>query len=358
MILVAGNRSSLKTALRQRRRVRAPLLRGFGGFVEGEGDDGCVELIFSSVDGEIGADLRMFFVDIGHGDGFAQGWGHAARSHFADVCITHEDGHILTGGAFGVDLKAYEGDGWAAGFVFFGECFLADECLAVGLGGFIEVHGKGHVDGMGGDVFAEFMTIEGEPGFEAEGVAGGQAARLEIKVGLDRNRFFLQQTHSHLDGRGREEDFDAVLAGVASAGDEDFHNHHVFGDEAEAFEFGDFFGDRTNELHNLGPLDGNHGGLFSATLKLDFEAAVVDDGVHMSDNLVSVGTIDDDKKIVGFEAHDDDIIEYAAGFVAHEGVSTLALLHSADAAGADALKELGGVFAFDREPAHMGDIKE
>lgn len=264
----------------------------------------------------------------------------------------------MAGGAFGVDLDAYEGEVWAAGFVLFDEGFLADESFAVGFDGLVKVHGKGHVDSMGRDMLAEFVAVEREAGFEAEGVAGAEAAGFEIEVGLDGDGFFLEEFDRHGDGGCGEDDLDAVFSGVSGAGDDDFHDHHVFNGKAESLEFCEFFRDLGDEVHDHRALDGDHGGLCGAVLELDLEIPVFDDGLHMSGDLLAVGSVDDDEEVVVVESHDDDIVEDTTGFITHEGVAALAVLHVAYAAGTDTLEESCGVFALDREAAHVGDIEE
>ncbi len=60
----------------------------------------------------------------------------------------------------------------------------------------------------------------------------------------------------------------------------------------------------------------------------------------MAEQLLAVGSVDDQEEVVVVHAVDDDVVAHAALLVAHEGVAALSGDHVVDLAGAEALEEL------------------
>ena len=159
----------------------------------------------------------------------------------------------------------------------------------------------------------------------------------------------------HAGGGGGEDGLDAVFAGVAGAADGELEDEEILDAEGIAFERGNFLGEFADLGHDLGALQGDHGG--GLGLVVDGDAQVRDAGLEVVEDLFAVGRVDDEQPMVG-EAVDDDVVHDAAAVVADQAVAAGELVHVADVACGDAFDESAGVPAGDFDAAHVGDVEQ
>lgn len=229
-------------------------------------------------------------------------------------------------------------------FVFRALGFLGDEGFASVEMGFGEVAEEAEAGFDGAAVWREVVAVEGVCHFEAEGVAGAEAAG----GGSGGDEFFKS---GDAEGCGGEE-FVAVLASVAGAA-EDFPGCEG-GDVIARWEGfgGEEFGENGG---GFGALDGEAGPLVGLVLEGDAGCEVF---FHPCVILGDHGGVDDEEVGVFGGAVGDEVVDDAAVLVEEEGVVALAGGEFFEVVGEDGVKPCGGVFAGDDDLAHVGDVED
>ena len=258
-----------------------------------------------------GAEEERALIDGAGGEGRGGGGGEA------------EAGEEGGGGGLGEE-------GGAAEEGSFGE---VDEALQAGLAGAV---GGGEVD-----------AAEGVAHFEAEGMAGAEAAGLGAVFGEfapPEGGFF-----------GIAEEFEAVFAGVAGAGDgaEAAAEGVEFGEAVAVGEFGVGAGDELIDGGGAGALDGEGGAGGGEVFEGDAGGGV---GLEAGED--SGGGVADEEVGVGAAAVEEEEVEDAAGVREEEGVLGLADGEAGDVVGEEAIEPEGGVGSLDEELAQVGDVEE
>lgn len=229
-----------------------------------------------------------------------------------------------------------------------GEGLLADE-----RGGFIQFDGPLEAGGDGVDCFRDFVAVERKSGFEAEGIAGAEADGFEAE-----GRAALEQRAGEGFGElGADIKFEAILAGIAGAGDEGAVTLDGDIEKVETFEGGEVEVERGfGDLDSGGALEGElrpvGGGVADGAVKGD---GVVANPLKI---LEDIGGIDDEEEVIGVALIDDEVIDDAAILVAHQGVEGFAVVDTADIIGEEDIEEGGGLRAFDSDFAHVADVEK
>ena len=200
----------------------------------------------------------------------------------------------------------------------------------------------------------DVVAVEAHARFEAEGVARAEAARDDVD-GLAR----LEQREPHLVGlRGRDEDLEAVLAGVAGARDGradvgDFPVAEPVVLQAREVDAGK----RLEHVHRFGTL---HGDERIARARVDGDR-VADTLDVLGDPCVVPGDIagvDHQQKMRRAEAVDQQVIDERALRRQQTGVLRLSDGELRRVVGRDALDRGERVLAGDLDLAHMADVED
>ena len=251
----------------------------------------------------------------------------------------------MTGNGVGVELNAAETTGHALGL-------LTEQGVAADELGFVELTEDAQTGHDGGDVGRELVAVEGQTDLEAEGVAaaetaGGDVGGHEAVPVVD-------------DGGVAGVDLEAVLTGVAGAGDEDgldgwsgdidgldLIEREVVAGEAE---------DALDDSFGLGALDGELTEVVAAVGDLYVEAVglCANPGVVF----VDVGGVDGEEETVVGESADAGVVDGAAVGVAHHAVEHLTGGNAAEVVGEEVVDEALGVGAGDDDLTHVGDVED
>src|SRR5690606_15039793 len=312
---------------------------------------------FSAVAHEPGADylhIQPFAPDVhpgtvtgvagypGQRDGTAQGRGKAAAGDDALAVVDHD----LLAAAQHCTLLQYQTDlpGQIAGLALALQRPAADEVPRLGFPG----DGPGHVGGQGRGLFVDIGAVEIQSGLQSQGIPGAQSAGLAAGA--------LQGVPEGCRLRGRQQDFQTVLAGIAGTGYEPVtlglpmdgvdplgqrglricHHTGATGPGQRAL-------DRDHrQLPALGPLDLPPGSLAADPFQITLAGTGID---HQP---VAVG-----------QAVDDEVVEDTPVRVEHGGIQRPARrLQTTDVVGQQVLQEGGGVSAGDIHHAHVRNVED
>ena len=206
------------------------------------------------------------------------------------------------------------------------------------------------LDGV--DRFVHVGAVQQQGGIQAERIACAEAARGSSRVheGVPERRCGFRRRH----------DLDAVLAGVAGAGDERRRAHDLgFHDVERAHRIGVETGDFRRDARAVRSLQRDHRDLGGAIGERRVGEALGAPSLQPRQDLPGVrGVRDDHESLVG-EPVDDGVVDDAAGLVAEEAVTRAAHRHRlADVAGVHPVEEGAGVRAVDPEASHVGDVED
>ena len=242
---------------------------------------------------------------------------------------------------------------------------LAPHILALhlGKGGGAVGQGEEGVDGDGAvrRVGAELVAVEGQPGLQAQGVAGAQAHGHGAVLASH-----LQELLPEGDGRGgRGEELEAHrLAGVPGARDHDIaaaqlqDGHGVAHGLGQAPAIALLVQQGGEDALRLGALEGQHGDLLAAVLQVDVAEAgdVVLQPVPVGG---AVGGVDDEHVLLVGGAVQVGVVDGAAAVVGDHGVLGQArLAQLQDVVGEHVLEEGDGIAPGHGEAAHVTDVEE
>ncbi len=197
------------------------------------------------------------------------------------------------------------------------------------------------------------MAVQRHAGLQAQRVAAGQAARDQALVGAGRG----QRRPQVLGVGGGAEDLEAVLAGVAGAGQPDLTVRHGGGQQRVVLEGGQVgVGELGQDAVGLGALDGE---------QRVGVAVVADDGVEAGRALgqgvqhhLGVGGVGDHQVLVLRGAVDDQVVQDAAVLAADHGVAGAQHAERGDEADQRVVEQLAGLRTGDGDLAHVREVEQ
>ena len=198
------------------------------------------------------------------------------------------------------------------------------------------------------------MAVERHPGFEAEHVARAEPARFETGLAV-----LGEQRIPH--GRGffgREEDLEAVLAGVARARDDDrlaqaFQARLGAGVVFHRGQVG--FDVRLQPFDGARALDRDERAVAVQVRRLDVAGEVAAD---VRPHLVGVAGVDDEQPAVLVEPVEDDVVVRAAVLVGEDVVARLTGLHVRDLVDGQRLGPGADVGAAQIDLLHVREVEQ
>lgn len=246
---------------------------------------------------------------------------------------------------------AFDGEGdraaGGAGLALGGEGGLANEGLW-----FVPCEEGAESGFERGDVRAEFVAVERQASFEAEGVAGSEAGG-ENAVRLAGGEEVVPEGFGRSDGK---DEFEAVFSGVAGACDPEIAAVPVGEEDAVAWgEVRKVGQSGAKDRGGKGALEGKGGGFGRGVVEGDAGGEVA---LHPVVVGLDHGGVDDEEKGFRVGAIEEEVVEDTAGFKQEEGVLALAGGEFGDVVGEEPVEVGERVWAGDPEFAHVGDIKE
>ena len=216
-------------------------------------------------------------------------------------------------------------------------------------------------DGIPLGIVAEFVSVERESGFQPEGVSGPQPDWHDAVRPAQ-----LQEALPQGEGAGgRWEDLERHrLAGVTGPGDDDLgtgdpHDGHGvaegFRQPARVAALGQQL---QEDAPRLGPLQGDHGDLFTAVRQVHRGVAspVLLQPIPVA---APVGGIDDEHVVVSARAVEIGIVDSTTPVVGdHRVLSQAGICQLEGVVGQDALQEGNCPRARDHETAHVADVEQ
>ena len=233
-----------------------------------------------------------------------------------------------------------------------GESIAAD---AGNVGGFAERfrNRPGESDFKRARVFVQFVTVEGERGFQPEGVARAETRGRGAEV--------CEAVGEGFGGGGGDGDFKSVFAGVSAARDADRNPRAVKTDlslrgphEVKTAGVGR---ELREDAGGVGTLKGEEGFGSVEVSDGDIAGFAGDSLDDLSVVLFAGGVEDEDEFVIG-EAGEDEVVRGFAFGGEDETVSERVSGNGAGDEGEEFCEELRGVFAFDPGLSHVGDIEE
>ena len=218
-----------------------------------------------------------------------------------------------------------------------GEAALGTPALADG-------PGQRRLDGRGG--FVDVVAVQTEPGFQAQGIAGAEARRPDL-------RLIEEQAGQALRLLGGDRDLESVLAGVPGTDDETRHvgqgqgrarhEQHVSARRRQARQ----------HVHRRRPLQGEQ----CPVRQHLYFAPSADMGLEMGQVLFLARGVEDHEQVVAAVGH-HQIVDDAAPVVGKNGVAGLADGQFLEVAGHEGLQGRGHVFTTQDDLAHVGDVEQ
>ena len=291
--------------------------------------------------------------EVGHANAVLEGGGEGAAADFAEgLAFGGEDGVVGARGWGGAGhAEADEFAGEAGGF-FVEKGGLADK------GFFVEGDEEAEAGLEGGVVGGEVVAVEGVAHFEAEGVAGAEAAGKSA-FGLDGCDNALEPVGR---GGGGHEEFEAVFAGVAGAAEPHEAFGGIAGDDGVFLGVGGVWAEEGSEDGAaFGTLDGEAGAGGAEVGEFDegFGVGLLGvEGGELGPVFGDAGGVDDEEECVWIGAIGDEVVDDAAVFIEEEGVMALTGGEAGDVVGEGVIEEGFGAGATDDELAHVGDVED
>lgn len=193
------------------------------------------------------------------------------------------------------------------------------------------------------------MSVEGESGFDPEGVAGAKSA------GFDPG--FVEGIPEGGGVGCAADQFKSIFAGVTGPGGEggdsgDFDGRGT--EKCKGFEVFGLLGEGVNDFGGSGALDGNHCGFARLIGERDSGG---EEGFDVREVFLMVCGIHDHAVGVGGDAVDDDVVDDSAIGVGEHGVLPLVIGEGGDIVDRDMFEEFEDIFAAECEASHVGDVK-
>lgn len=193
------------------------------------------------------------------------------------------------------------------------------------------------------------MSVEGESGFDAEGVAGAES------TGFDSG---LVEGIPECGGVGCAADqLKTVFTGVAGSSGEcgdsgDFDGSGA--EKCESFEVFGLLGEGIDDFSGFRALDGDHCGFAGLIGERDSGG---EEGFDVNEIFLVVSGIHNHAVGVGGDAVDDDVVYNSAVCVGKHGVLALIVGESGDIVDGHMFEEFEDIFASESEARHVGDVK-
>ena len=198
------------------------------------------------------------------------------------------------------------------------------------------------------------MAVERHPGFQAQGVAGGEARRDEA----ERRACGKQSVPQGGGHRVRDHELEAVLARVAGAGDEDVFTGEAPSEPCVVSELGEALDGeprgRADDLLRTGALHRDESDVVGDVV----DHGVADVALPRRGHECPVSGVGDHEEVLVTAAVDDDVVDHSAGLGEQERVFRLADLHRGDPSGQRAVQDSGGAGTAERELGHVRDVEQ
>src|ERR1043165_1734739 len=315
----------------------------FLSLVERRGDDAGPSLFAADQHRELRAGRRLFRRKIREADRFFQRRRVGAAGDDADLAAAVDDRLAVPGDAAVDHLESDELPPRPLGV-------LALQDVAAVEVAFFDLDDPAEVGLERRRGLVDVVAVEGHFRLEAQRVARAEAARLDV-AGLD------ELAEDPLRLRRREVELEAVLAGVAGAGDDGIDAVDVAAREAVVLDRTEVDVDERLEV-----------ALRVRALERELRvvrALVPDFRIHALravgeplEVLVLIRGVDDDEVVVRADAIDEDVVDEAGGGVEKAVVLRAAVLELRDVVAGGALEQRERVGALDRELAHVRDVEK
>ena len=285
----------------------------------------------------------MRTVDVGHGKRLAHVGAHGSRGGEADLLIADEDVLMLADDAAPGDLEA---DAHLVGLAFGGKGVAADEVV-------VELDGEGEPGAHRRDVVGQLVAVQRHGRFQAQRVARAETAGNQALLGAG----FAQLAPQRRAVLGGRVQLVSARSGVAGAG-----NHAVDAVDVDVRDGGVVagrqgfgVGELREDLRGGRPLQRQLSDGVGDVLDLGVRQQIL---LHVGEVLFAVRRVDDHEVRLLAELVDDQIVDGAAVFMAHDAVAHAPGLHVGEIVCEQVIQAGKRTGAGEEHLAHMRDVEQ